>query len=401
MSPNRPSASHRRRAVTVSLALAVLLSVGCPKAPESPGIAETPETKPAAPALATEEVKMADEARAEAEEAEAEALRVAEQAAQAEREANEKALAEREAAVAEREEQLRQAEALRQERIRLAQQKAEAEERERKLAAKEKALENYEANLAFQEKELSKREAAFEDPTGVASEPVASEQPPASEDLPLDEAELGEPELAEVRPADSEPATGDAEDAPSPGDPVETAFASLEPGRLLEIEFEDTVSSATHREGDNFSGRLVQDLTAEDGTLVAAAGSEVIGRVTHVRPLKKVGGRAAIEVEFTHLVLSQDETVAISASFVEVGVDKRKDKKRIVGAAIVGAILGRVLGDGSEGVLAGAAAGAAAGTYAAARSKGKDAEIPSGHIVALQLEEVVTVEIHMTGTVDG
>ncbi len=43
--------------------------------------------------------------------------------------------------------------------------------------------------------------------------------------------------------------------------------------------------------------------------------------------------------------------------------------------------------------------GAAAGTAAVARTRGKDAVIPAGEMVALQLEEVVTVEIDMTGTV--
>ena len=72
-----------------------------------------------------------------------------------------------------------------------------------------------------------------------------------------------------------------------------------------------------------------------------------------------------------------------------------------IGATIAGAILGRVLGGkGGENAVLGAAAGAAAGSAAVARGKGKDAVIPAGERVALQLEEVVTVQVDYGGTVD-
>ena len=118
-------------------------------------------------------------------------------------------------------------------------------------------------------------------------------------------------------------------------------------------------------------------------------------------PLKRVGGRASIGIEFTRIVVAPGETVEIRASVSELGADKSKDKKKIIGATVAGAILGRVLGGkGGENAVLGAAVGAAAGTAAVARTKGKDAVIPAGEMVALQLEEVVTVEINMTGTVE-
>ncbi|MCP4201539.1 MAG: hypothetical protein GY769_06340 [bacterium] len=365
MKPLRPFHLTLRTALVAVLGAAVLFSVGCPRAEE---------------ASSAEQAALAAAVEAESQ-ALQERLEEAAAAQAAANEAAEKVLAEREALLEIREEQLRMEEALRLEKARDARRKTELAERERLLAAREKQLENYESNLAFQERELRDREAILEDAAAATSG--------ATDPEGLDEADP-------YVPGASEPEVADAMAAEP-----EFVLASLEPGRLLEIEFEETVSSATHREGDSFSGRLVQDLTAEDGTLVVPAGTEVLGRVTSVTPLKKVGGRASIEVEFTHLVLSPTESIAISASFVELGVDKRKDKKKIAGAAIVGAILGRVLGgDGAESVLAGAAAGAAAGTVAVARAQGKDAELPAGQIVALQLEEVVTVEVQMTGPVE-
>lgn len=362
-----------RTGLLATLAVVVLFSTGCPQIEQK--------------ATSDQEALAAAAAADAAAEAEALAMRERlEEIAAAQEEANqaaEEALAEREALLEIREEQLRKAEALRLEQTRDAKRKAELEERERRLAAREKELDNYEANLAFQEKELRDRETELDGASAAASDaidPIQTEVDDDTESYGGISAEPDEEEAIEAQPR--------------------VVQASLKPGRLLEVEFEETVSSATHRQGDTFSGRLVQDLTSEDGTLVVAAGAEVIGRVIHVTPLKRVGGRASIEVEFTHLVVSPTETIAISASFAELGVDKRKDKKKIAGAAIVGAILGRVLGgDGAEGVLAGAAAGAAVGTAAVARAEGKDAELAAGQIVALQLEEVVTVEVEMTGPV--
>ncbi len=89
-----------------------------------------------------------------------------------------------------------------------------------------------------------------------------------------------------------------------------------------------------------------------------------------------------------------EQRVGIRASFVELGADKRKDRKKVAAGAVAGAVLGHILGgDGSKNVLIGAAVGAAAGTAVVAGAKDKDAEIPAGEMVALQLEEVVTVEI--------
>lgn len=376
MSTKHPRTAFLRTPPLGALGLAALLFAGCP-AVEAPWARETStstqsEAAPDALQAPSAEALALEERQAEAMAAESAALEAAKQAA-----------AEREQLLQLREEQLEREEALRREKARIEQARAEAEARQRQLAAKEKELENFEANLAFQEKELRDRETLI-DETLEAME------------LPDDGAGEDAFEAEPVGQSSRQPGTEAGIEAGSDGPRV----ASLEPGRLLEIEFAETVSSATHRRGDEFTGRLVQDLTAEDGTLVVAAGARVIGRVTESVAPKKVGGRSLLEIEFTHLELPSGDPIAISASFVEVGADKRKDKKKIAGAAIVGAILGRVLGgDGAEGVLAGAAAGAAAGTVAVSRGEGREADIPKGQVVALQLEEVVTVEIEMTGPV--
>ncbi len=302
----------------------------------------------------------------------------------------------------------RQQEALDAERARLAERRAILVERERRLealegdanvqtAAPDSATEpriDLEAGAATAD-EVEPDEVAPGDPDSSAD---------ADPDLPTHE---GAPQdaPAPLEPTSPEPAVAhsefdpeiDSEDLPPAS---EAAVRSLEPGRLLEIEILDTLSSRTHRVGDTFDARLVQELRAEDGTLLVPAGAPVVGEVTHVVPLKRVGGRAELDVAFTQLVLATGEPVSIRATFVAQGKDKRRDKRKIAGAAIVGAILGRILGDGAEGAVKGAAAGAAAGTAVVARAKGKDAVLPAGETVAIQLEEVVTVAVEYSGPAD-
>jgi hypothetical protein len=357
------------------LALTLLLGGACRQADISQ-ILQSEESSQ------SEDVKAAEETAALAEaEAQARARAEAEAAERAELEAAERALAEREALLAEREEQLREAEALQAERERLAARSAAVEDRERILEERTADLEARESLLEAREFDVLVREEALadEDATASGSEEVA--------DWLGDEKDLDE---------------GQAGSTPSAEPSARTVEASLLPGKVLEVEMLETLSSRDSRVGDTFSAHLVQDLRNEDGILVIPAGAEILGEVTHVVPLKKVGGRAELGIEFTHVVVSPDQTVEIRASMVEVGKDKRKDKKKILISTAAGAILGRILGGDTEGAVAGAAVGAAATTAAvAATAKGKDAEIPAGEMVALQLEEVVTVSIEMTGPVDS
>jgi hypothetical protein len=356
------------------LALTLLLGGACRQADlsqmlQSEESSQSPDIAAAEEAAAIAEAEARARAQAEAEAAE-----------RAELEAAERALEEREALLAEREEQLREAEALQAERERLAARTVAVEERERLLGERTGELEARESLLEAREFDVLVREEALaeEDAAESGSEEVA--------DWLGDEGQLDEGQAGSAPPAE-----------PS----AQIVHASLMPGKVLEVEMLETLSSRDSRVGDTFSAHLVQDLRNEDGMLVIPAGAEILGEVTHVIPLKKIGGRAEIGIEFTHVVVSPDQTVEIRASMVELGKDKRKDKKKILIGTAAGAILGRILGGDTEGAVAGAAVGAAAGTAVAASAKGKDAEIPAGEMIALQLEEVVTVSIEMTGPVDS
>ncbi|MDX1383772.1 MAG: hypothetical protein R3190_09030, partial [Thermoanaerobaculia bacterium] len=91
----------------------------------------------------------------------------------------------------------------------------------------------------------------------------------------------------------------------------------------------------------------------------------------------------------------------LRASWVELGVDKKGDKKKIGIAAAAGAVLGGLLGGDAGAAAAGAAVGAATGTAVVATRKNGEVEIHPGDLMAMRLEEVVTVDTRMLGLAPG
>ena len=300
-------------------------------------------------------------------------------------------LAAEEARLAAEQEQLRRERELRAEQERLAAERAAAAERERELAELERELNEREA-------ELAQAQGPTEETAG--GEPVAPEplpEPTGTYEGNFDEPWRASQEGDELESGGGTPpaeAGGDAELIERELVPPGKGLVSVQAGERLEVQVVNTLSSATAQVGDVFAARLVRDLRNQAGTLVVPAGAEVRGRVTEAVPYQRGGGPARLGVEFTQIVVSPEQTVGIRAFLAEVGADRKKNRKKVVAGAVVGAILGHILGgDGSKNVIIGAAAGAAAGGAVVASAKDRDAEIPGGQIFALELEEVVTVEI--------
>lgn len=164
-------------------------------------------------------------------------------------------------------------------------------------------------------------------------------------------------------------------------------------GTVVEVEILEDLSSQTSKVGDTFRARVASSVK-EDGSVAIPAGAEVVGEVTEVTPMRKVGGRARLGVKFTDLVLPSGATVPIDASFSQSGRNETgKDAATIGGAAAGGAVLGRILNkkDRSKGSIIGAVIGAAAGTVLASRTPGEEILIPRGTAVNLELRDSVRV----------
>jgi hypothetical protein len=312
-------------------------------------------------------------------------------------------LARREAELRAREEEIARREAL-------AAREAELAERERLLAARERVAAKTPAEPM---RETPARENSARDTTAPVEVAAEARSPSETSGDAGEPDTVPEPERAVlVEPGSTveEPARDeelwneswrtrgrDREDVSVADEAAEAeaaerraALERLRAGTSFEVEIEEALSSGTNRVGDTFRTTVTEDVRDADGALVVPAGSVLWGEVIDARPLRRVGGQATLALEFRTLELSSGERVELRARFVELGRNKKKDKAKIAGAAIAGAILGRILGDG-EAAAVGAAVGAAAGTAAVMSAEGREVEIPEGTVIALELEEVVTV----------
>ena len=159
-------------------------------------------------------------------------------------------------------------------------------------------------------------------------------------------------------------------------------------GTILRVKFDKTISTATAQAGEVYSGELLDDLLADDDTVVAPSGSRVRGKVEHVVDSGKLARPAELRFRLTDLDVNGRTIAVATSAYQRVGdTHTKRNAGYIAGGAAVGAILGQVLGGNTKGTLEGAAAGAAAGTGVAALGGDLDFSIEAGRSTAFTLEQ--------------
>ena len=237
---------------------------------------------------------------------------------------------------------------------------------------------------------------------------IAAEETPAAQDVPaVQDIVAAEAVVAPKKAPAPKVAPPAAVTAPAPvAAPAEQPVAApvvtytdvtIPAGTILTVQFQDTLSSATSVVGDGFNVLLVQPVVI-DGRTAAREGAMVSGTVLDVVSVKKIGGSARMDLDFTTLRLMDGRELPISAVFSGVGpASKKKDAATIGGAAAGGALLGRIIGhkkgDESGGTAIGAVVGGAVGTAIAATNKDTPVVIEQGTVVDLVLDAPVTVSI--------
>jgi hypothetical protein len=251
-----------------------------------------------------------------------------------------------------------------------AQPEASLEQREREIVEREedvvaRGIALREQEIAERERDVAAREAALRNRVTSPAEKAAESQAPS----------YSRPEP----PAQAAPAM----QAVRLTVPTMTGF---------EVEVLDALSSETSQLGDRFRARIVRDILVADRVAVPV-GSEVSGAVTEVQSSKKIGGQARLTLDFDRLQLPSGETSPLHATLTEAGKKQtKKDAATIGGATAGGALLGRVLGhDKDKATIIGAVVGAAVGTTIAAKNPGDPVFIDPGTVVALSMEEPVTI----------
>ena len=185
---------------------------------------------------------------------------------------------------------------------------------------------------------------------------------------------------------------GYSEQRQAPAPPPARAARVVPEGTILRVAFDETISTATSQVGDTVHGRLLDDILADDGSVVAASGSRVVGKIEHVIDSGKLARPAELRFRLTELETRAGTVPIQTSAYDRVGkTHTKRNVEYIAGGAAVGAIIGQVLGKDTESTLKGAAAGAAVGTGVAAATGDLDFTIDAGRTVAFTLEQPVTI----------
>lgn len=181
----------------------------------------------------------------------------------------------------------------------------------------------------------------------------------------------------------------------APPVPAEVVYAAPA-GTTFRVEVTEELHTGRNKVGDRFEVRLLEPIVSERA-VVAASGTTIRGRITALqRPGD--GQPGVIKVDFDD-ILVEGRYFPIDATVTETdlrtqsrqGTGERAAK--IGGGAAAGAILGRVIGGDAKGTIIGAAVGAAAGTAIMLATDGRDAVLPEGSWMTLQLEAPLEVRL--------
>ncbi|HEY6065441.1 MAG TPA: hypothetical protein VIY96_04760 [Thermoanaerobaculia bacterium] len=228
-------------------------------------------------------------------------------------------------------------------------------------------------------------EAPAADTTVVTADPVIVSQRNATRRRAASQRTTGSTQTnREGRP-------GYSEERQAPPPPARAA-REIPEGTILRVAFDEPISTATAQVGQTVRGRLLDDVLADDGTVVAGSGSRVTGAIEHVVDSGKLARPAELRFHLTELETRNGMVPIQTSSYDRVGkTHTKRNVEYIAGGAAVGAIVGQVLGRDSDATLKGAAAGAAVGTGVAAATGDLDFTIDAGRTVAFTLEQPVRV----------
>jgi hypothetical protein len=154
-----------------------------------------------------------------------------------------------------------------------------------------------------------------------------------------------------------------------------------------------TLSTKSVEQGAAFAGSLAEPIEV-DGTVIAARGANVTGRVVTSDDGGRIKGKAFIEIALTSLQLVNGETVAVeTAPFgQEAKSSTKKDAAKVGIASGVGAAIGAIAG-GGKGAAIGAGVGAGAGTGAVLATKGEAAVIPAESVISFRTQSPISVKL--------
>jgi len=185
---------------------------------------------------------------------------------------------------------------------------------------------------------------------------------------------------------------------------------SLPAGTSLKMRLDNTLSTATSKSGETFSGRVTEAVLLE-GKTVIPVGTTVQGRVTQVSEPRRIAGKPTIGLFPETLVMPNGDRFLLSASLVDTSLRDGSDVNQegqfkgkgykgtdlteigigTGGGMLVGGLIG-----GGKGVLIGGVVGAT-GTVAHWLSKRNSATLPAGTELVMELSRPMSFAPATTG----
>jgi hypothetical protein len=173
---------------------------------------------------------------------------------------------------------------------------------------------------------------------------------------------------------------------------------ALPAGTAFKVKLENTLSTFSSKEGDAFSGRVI-DAVMLDGKTVLPVGATVRGRVTKVNDPRRIAGKPTIGILPEEVVLPNGERYMLNAAMVDTSLRNETDvntEGQFKGDGIDGKDLTEIgMGTGAgmligglakhgKGLLIGGGVGATL-TVAHWLGKKRSAVLPSGTELTMEL----------------
>jgi outer membrane biosynthesis protein TonB len=177
---------------------------------------------------------------------------------------------------------------------------------------------------------------------------------------------------------------------PAPVVPPPPQKVTIPSGTSLSVRLVDAISSQTATQGQSFQGTLNSPL-AVDGEVVVPAGYNVEGHVVAVQSAGKFTGKSQLTLQLDRISVGGKYYNIQTDEYKREGSSRGKNTAEKVGAgAAIGAIIGGIAG-GGKGAGIGAAAGGGLGGGVQAATKGQQINLPSEMVLNFTLQSPVTV----------
>jgi len=166
-------------------------------------------------------------------------------------------------------------------------------------------------------------------------------------------------------------------------------------GTTMTVRLDQQISTS-NREGDTFSGTVVDPVYAQDNTIAVPAGATLFGHITGVHTASLPTEQNVIRLNFDELRL-RGRAYPFNGAISNVAVQNQQRTSNTARNAAVGAAAGAVLGAVLSGgelskIITGGLLGAAAGTVVSlGTGNSTQAMIPAGSTVTVRSTQPVQV----------